>query len=201
MSSFGVLTASDLLVWAQQQNVGGSFFINPPVTTSGLPDIPDKYFIGSLEIGKTVDRRLILTNNNLRTFVNKSLLRAGESQMSWTGWKEIPTATPPQEYSLPVADGFSSNPSAKYWKDQFNQVHFRVYCTTQSSLSSGGVIATLPEGFRPDVATAFVSGSLSVATRKIGSLNILPNGSIAYYGDVIPSGSTVFGSGVFVAAS
>ena len=177
MSSFGELTASDLLVWSQQQSVGGSFFINPAVTTSGIPDIPDKYFIGSLEIGKTVDRRLILTNNNLCTFVNKSLLRAGESQMSWTGWKEVPTATPPQEYSLPLAEGITALQPCTYYKNQFGEV--TVGGSVAGTISQDTVIGTLPVGFRP---SKFVERPATIgvgATRYPGTVIINPYGVIS----------------------
>ena len=59
------------------------------------------------------------------------------------------TATPPQEYDLPLAEGIEKL-LAMYWKDQFNIVSG---CFNIQLLSiqpdEFPIIATLPEGFRP----------------------------------------------------
>lgn len=117
-------------------------------------------------------------------------------------WRKVAVATPPQEFSLPLASGFSNGGGGNsvYWKDQFNQVHFLVSVTNQNSLSSGDVIATLPAGFRPSKTAIFVLGSLLSAVRKTGSLNVKSDGSIVYFGDPLSSGAVSFGAGAFVAA-
>ena len=184
MSSFGELTASDLLVWAQQQSVGGSFFINPAVTTSGIPDIPDKYFVGTLEIGKLVDRKITITNNGMRTFVNKSLLKSVESAMSWIGWKEIPTATPSQEYSLPLAEGISTYGKSTYWKTYDGICFINFALKSTQPITNESVIATLPVGFRPSV-TVFAGshGYLEANTgaRVAIDVEVRLNGSIVIW--------------------
>lgn len=149
ISSFGELTANDLLNWAKMQTIGGSFFVNPNVTTTGLPDIPDKYFVGTLEIGQEADCKITLTNNSLETFINKSLIESGEAEPSWIGWREIATATPPEGYNLSLSDGISVQEglSAVYSKDQFGRVV--VYGNLVGQMQNGSVIATLPAGFRP----------------------------------------------------
>lgn len=121
---------------------------------------------------------------------------------AWSNWEPIITATPPQEFDLLLASGFSngSGGNSIYWKDQFNQVHFLVSVTNQNSLSSGDVIATLPAGFRPSKTAIFVLGSLVSAVRKTGSLNVKSDGSIVYFGDPLSSGAVSFGAGAFVAA-
>lgn len=130
----------------------------------------------------------------------KYRLAIGEDQ--WGAWKQISTATPPQEFDLPLASGFSNGGGGNsvYWKDQFNQVHFLVSVTNQNSLSSGDVIATLPAGFRPSKTAIFVLGSLVSAVRKTGSLNVKSDGSIVYFGEPLSSGVVSFGAGAFVAA-
>lgn len=132
-------------------------------------------------------------------FTNK---RVGYRLLYNGEWFEIATATPPQEFDLPLASGFSNGGGGNslYWKDQFNQVHFLVSVTNQNSLSSGDVIATLPAGFRPSKTAIFVLGSLVSAVRKTGSLNVKSDGSIVYFGDPLSSGAVSFGTGVFVAA-
>lgn len=161
MSSFGVLTASDLLVWAQQQNVGGSFFIDPPVTTSGLPDIPDKYFVGTLEIGQLADRKITITNNGMRTFVNKSMLKSGESAMSWIGWKEIPTATPPQVRNLTLQSGFTANGDCTFFVTQESAVFL-----------AGGVSGTLPANQDTQIGTLPTDASPSSQRRRPAMTNV-----------------------------
>ena len=117
-------------------------------------------------------------------------------------WAKLATATPPQEFNLPLSEGFTNGGGGNsvYWKDQFNQVHFLVSVANQNSLSSGDVIATLPAGFRPSNTVIFVLGSLSDAVRKTGSLNVTSDGSIIYFGDPLSSGAVSFGAGAFVAA-
>lgn len=63
----------------------------------------------------------------------------------WGPWKEFSTATPPQEYALPLAAGVTG--TAKYCKDQFGYIHFRMNLTgTAVDVPFG----TLPVGYRPD---------------------------------------------------
>ena len=138
---------------------------------------------------------------------------AGYSQIATRGifegnwidddWLYFSTTTPPQEFDLPLASGFSNGGGGNsvYWKDQFNQVHFLVSVANQNSLSSGDVIATLPAGFRPSNTVIFVLGSSSGAVRKTGSLNVTSDGSIIYFGDPLSSGAVSFGAGAFVAAN
>ena len=71
--------------------------------------------------------------------------RVGE----WNKWIPFSLATPPQEYELPLAEGIEKL-LAMYWKDQFNIVSG---CFNIQLLSiqpdEFPIIATLPEGFRP----------------------------------------------------
>lgn len=70
----------------------------------------------------------------------------------WSDWKPIVTATPPQKYSLPLADGWVRVNAAEYWKTQENVVivTFRVAPANGAAIdTSTHTLATLPEGFRP----------------------------------------------------
>ncbi len=151
ISSFGELTANDLLNWGKMQTNGGSFFVNPNVTTTGLPDIPDKYFIGTLEIGQGVDRKITLTNNSLRTFINKSLIKSGETEPSWIGWLEIATATPPQEVPLPLASGVTELNVATAEKTQEGIVFVNAWVGFDSPViaNTETQVAIMPENMRP----------------------------------------------------
>ena len=66
---------------------------------------------------------------------------------TWTGWVKNTTATPPQEYPLPLTEGFTPITPCTYRKNQFSEVF--VGGSTGGTITDGTVIATLPEGFRP----------------------------------------------------
>ena len=64
----------------------------------------------------------------------------------------VATATPPQKFSLPLADDWVRVNAAEYWKTQEGivVVTFRVAKTNGAAISAGiNHVATLPEGFRP----------------------------------------------------
>lgn len=118
--------------------------------------------------------------------------------------KEIATATPPQEYALPLAAGFynGGGGNSLYWKDQFGQVHVVIAASNTASVPTNGfTIATLPQGFRPACTIIHSCGALDGSTRKGGlSFNVTSNGKIVCFG-AVNIGSVIFGSVVFCAAS
>ena len=65
----------------------------------------------------------------------------------WGDWMPISTATPPQEYDLPLADGITALQPCTYWKNQFGEV--TIGGCASGAVSDGATIATLPEGYRP----------------------------------------------------
>ena len=118
----------------------------------------------------------------------------------WSDWVLIPTATKPQEFYLPLAEGVSAVSSA-YWKDRFGVVagHFNVLASA-SQTGSSPVIATLPEGFRPSrqaYATAVVSSgeSLGLIVRQTGEIQLQDTARVTL------EGKYVKGIFSFVAAS
>ena len=105
-------------------------------------------------------------------------------------YKTGATATPPQEFDLPLAEGVSAVSSA-YWKDQFGVVtgHFNVLISS-SQTGSSPVIATLPEGFRPSRqanATAVVSSgeSLGLLVLVTGEIQLQDAASVTLEGKYI----------------
>ena len=119
------------------------------------------------------------------TPLNGNSTRAGDyigtyrsaSNPPWSGWAPVATATPPQEYDLPLANGLQKIHSV-YWKDQFNIVsgYFNVQIPNSGGLSSGTQIAALPEGFRPGHLAYFpgvVSDGTSFGIRISGDGSIL----------------------------
>lgn len=108
----------------------------------------------------------------------------------WSDWKTLATATKPQEFALPLAEGVSAVSSA-YWKDQFGVVtgHFNVLVSS-SQTGSSPVIATLPEGFRPSRqanATAVVSSgeSLGLLVLVTGEIQLQDAASVTLEGKYI----------------
>lgn len=106
------------------------------------------------------------------------------------GWQKLATATTPQEFDLPLAEGVSAVSSA-YWKDQFGVVtgHFNVLASS-SQTGSSPVIATLPEGFRPSRqanATAVVSSgeSLGLLVLVTGEIQLQDAASVTLEGKYI----------------
>ena len=105
---------------------------------------------------------------------------------TWTGWVKNTTATPPQEYPLPLTEGFTPITPCTYRKNQFSEVF--VGGSTGGTITDGTVIATLPEGFRPKQtverpATFAVSGS-----QAAGSVTIMPDGNVSVHGQSAASG-------------
>ena len=95
----------------------------------------------------------------------------------WQDWKQIVLATPPQEFDLPLASGWSnySGMWSRYWKNQFDEVSVVVDISNPNTVSHGAVVATLPEGFRPaaafDAPTIIYDGSEILPVRAYFSTN------------------------------
>lgn len=61
----------------------------------------------------------------------------------------LATATPLQEYALPLAEGFTQLRDCTYCKTQESMVHIELSVKGNITQGSEVLIATLPEGFRP----------------------------------------------------
>ena len=74
-----------------------------------------------------------------------------KSVWTWGKWVRIATATPPQEFDLPIADGYdgTSYPQ-KYCKTQEGIILLRfTVCKKVGYIEVGDVIGILPDGYRP----------------------------------------------------
>ena len=93
----------------------------------------------------------------------------------WNDWRQIATATPPQVYDLPLAEGWSG--IAKYYKSQENICVVELDILKSSTIESAEVLATLPEGFRPSyhrmqpVITYSPHGSTTIGVDTTGSIS------------------------------
>ena len=98
-------------------------------------------------------------------------LMSDTSMSHWSDWKPIATATPPQEYNLPLAEGITAAPAAIYYKTQDSIVHVEIMVSGE--FAGETAVAVLPVGFRPKRTirstphcwlTPQISGSGSVTT-------------------------------------
>lgn len=132
-------------------------------------------------------------------------LRPGINGKAKVADAEIATATKPQEFNLPLADGFADNGGACYCKTQEGIVYVNAVLksdTTREATSVGCVVGTLPAGFRPpnSVFTATLFDTGDMGGRILGRLAVRTNGQIVV-ANVTSSWDRCFGYIVFVAAS
>lgn len=156
------MPTADLLAWADAQPRTGAFGVNPTVTTEGVPAVG--WYHGFLEV-KQSGRKLTLTESSggNRTWINVT------SSNQWIGWKLQALATPPQEFDLPLAEGYTASGGCKYSKDQFGIVRVVGNINKSSgTFASNTPFATLPAGFRPGRYGGFVAiaNSLPVEASK-----------------------------------
>lgn len=109
-------------------------------------------------------------------------LRPGINGKAKVADAEIATTTPPQEYDLPLADGWTKSRHCKYCQTQEN------LCLVNCSINGPAVIgsfcvATLPVGFRPKEIWAFPGHVYKSVERRTADVLVLPNGEIHVYAD------------------
>lgn len=112
----------------------------------------------------------------------KFLKRTYRDASIWTDWVPISTATPTQEYDLPLQDGWTASQSdvCKYSKDQFGIVHISLSVIPNEPVSIHSIIGTLPVGFRPRmilhraIAFSTVGGLGMAVVTGSGELYIYP---------------------------
>lgn len=111
-------------------------------------------------------------------------------------WAKLSTATPPQEFDLPLADGIIALQPCIYWKNQFEEV--TIYGCTYGEVTEGDTIATLPEGFRPDHPVEWPASFTGDAGRVSGTVFISESGIVSIH-TTAPAMSVVFAAS-FLAA-
>ena len=88
-------------------------------------------------------------------------------------WAKLATATPPQEFDLPLAEGISG--LAKYSKDQFGRVQLRGWVT---GATANSVVATLPSGFRLASEAHFIQAISSSTQNGIARVVVRTDGTV-----------------------
>ena len=118
--------------------------------------------------------------------------------INWSKWARIATATPPQEFDLPLADGWTG--LAKYYKTQENICFIELDILKNATIQNGEVLATLPEGFRPSYLR--MQPAIVYSPHSSTTISVSPTGSVLF-GDMSgsPSARNIYATLVFVAAS
>lgn len=114
----------------------------------------------------------------------------GERTSSGDYWAKLATATPPQEFDLPLAEGVTPVTSFKnsYSKDQFGIVRVWFSVHFESIPASGTHVFHLPEGFRPD-STCCAAAGLSMTEYYNAIVAIHPSGdALVDHGTIGQSG-------------
>ena len=121
---------------------------------------------------------------------------------AWHRWALISTATIPQVYDLPLADGYETYASSSgyenvYYKDQEGIVSVEISIRKIDGFKTGSysAIAQLPEGFRP----AFMKHNMACSYGPYGwsAIFVRPSGTIDVY--ISNDCTSVFGELHFIA--
>lgn len=99
-----------------------------------------------------------------------------QSDGSWKSVCDIATATPPEEYDLPLAEGITALQPCTYYKNQFGEV--TVGGSVAGTISQDIIIGTLPVGYRPSKVIERPATIGTGSTRYPGTIFINPYGVI-----------------------
>ena len=189
-------------VWALEPGVY-SWVQLEPITGWQPTDTPT----GALRVELTIhgtelhygSRSLVLAYIDGATYLKRYVGEHGEYEDRLT---LIATATPPQEYNLPLT-GVSDvgNGNSRYSKDQFGEVICQISVTPGADIPSYTILATLPEGFRPKKSVSVPAMIAIDGTRAMGQIGVNSSGEIGYYGATVTAGenSRIYASFSFVA--
>ena len=125
---------------------------------------------------------------------------------TWAAWENAATHTPPQEFDLSPADGWTHTHTwdkSSYCKTQEDLVivHFSLENSSAAEPPDAGyIIAYLPEGFRPSAAVIGTCGDYNHSGENLYQCWVTTDGAIIVYS---PAAAPKAASGtlVFVAAS
>lgn len=172
LSSHGILQDVNILDWAITRKRSGAFTSQPGCT--GVPN-SSLWYAGNLfvNIAESAWSIILIEPSSMVAWYN-----ATESGV-WKGWKPIATATPPQEFDLPLANGYTPQytHSCIYYKTQETIVGVNVALIGEIPANSDIIIGTLPAGFRPKATCRGVAGS-HFSPYGVGSVSIDENGNI-----------------------
>lgn len=118
----------------------------------------------------------------------------------------IATATPPQEYALPLADGYVAGASGAFYSKTQDGIVTITISDVQRADGLGlasGIISTIPVGFRPhrliSVACNFTAAEYNTNISS-GILQALPNGEV-WIGVIDQSAHAIHGQICYIAGN
>lgn len=167
---------------------------------TGITGLPDGWPQGRNDLIRFYTGNLVYaldliagySNNRLAyRFVNKD-------------WTEIATATPPQEFDLPLADNWTTQQASTYFKTQEGIVVARIAIKSTAEYTSGGLLFTLPEGFRPSENVEFPCTIKKADNLQASSIYFRTSGAASENhsgGAVLPVGTELYTLAIFIAAS
>lgn len=133
-------------------------------------------------------------------FGNTQYIRVGSGEV-WDDWDILATATPPQQFDLPLAEGLIQSSTSWYSKDQFNQVHVHGDISAGSgSLEWDTLVATLPEGYRPGAKIEAPATFASGGKNGSGAVAVSADGTIKVFPDISSTQKVVYFDLVFLAS-
>lgn len=162
-----------------------------------VDDVSAVTFIDAFDASRDNGSRIQLVTN--RADVNScyiQLLKRVDGEFILLG--ELALATPPQEFDLPLAEGWSG--TAKYFKTQEEICVVFLDIVKNAAISNWEVLATLPEAFRPSYnknvsASVYApSSSTTIGVALDGTISV---GSMEYN----TQARNIYATLIFIAAS
>lgn len=100
------------------------------------------------------------------------------------GWIQVATATPPQEFDLPMTAGFATQGKNAYFKTQDGVVTVSIGAKANSTgiVTTDMTFGTLPVGYRPNTNINFSANVLDGGNRLSAAIGITTSGEVKYHG-------------------
>ena len=124
----------------------------------------------------------------------------GYDPLVWNDWKRLATATPPQEYNLPLVSSVREIAKCQYFQRQDKTTAFNLCCgaTSGESISNNMPVANLPVGYQPTQQRFFPAVALNGAERFPGFVVASSNGELSWTGESIPYPGYIVSFGEFL---
>ena len=124
------------------------------------------------------------TYTGFSTGITYTRVFQGYDETTWEEWKQLATATPPEEYDIPFRSGWQANGmKATYCKSQ--EGICIVNCAVHGTgTASENFIATLPSGFRPSATFGCAAHAYKGGVRGIAEAQINAYGDIAIHSPI-----------------
>ena len=131
---------------------------------------------------------------------NAFYLRQAYGSAGYGPWVRIATATPPQEFDLPLASYLIVASTSSYRKNQFGEVTWGFMLKAVAPVADGAIVAILPQGYRPNrQSVAACNGIIGTARFGGGTIGITLSGNMVYNGPQLETGNMIWAQGSFVA--